>query len=43
VPWAHLDVAGPAFNNNSPYGYVSSGGTGMAVRTLVTLAETLAG
>ncbi|QGN35544.1 leucyl aminopeptidase [Microlunatus sp. Gsoil 973] len=43
VPWAHLDVAGPAFNSNSAYSYVSSGGTGMAVRTLVALAESLAG
>ena len=43
VPWAHLDVAGPAFNSNGAYGYVSSGGTGMPVRTLVALAESLAG
>lgn len=43
VPWTHLDVAGPAFNSNGAYGYVSSGGTGMPVRTLVALAESLAG
>lgn len=42
-PWAHLDVAGPAFNNGGAYGYVPSGGTGMPVRTLVALAESLAG
>jgi leucyl aminopeptidase len=42
VPWAHLDIAGPAFNNGSPYGYVPTGGTGMSVRTLVALAESLA-
>jgi leucyl aminopeptidase len=41
IPWAHLDIAGPAFNSGSAYGYVSSGGTGMSVRTLVALAEQL--
>ena len=38
VPWAHLDIAGPAFNEGGAYGYVSKGGTGAAVRTLVQLA-----
>jgi leucyl aminopeptidase len=42
INWAHLDIAGPSFNTGSPYGYVPSGGTGMSVRTLITLAETLA-
>ena len=41
--WAHLDIAGPAFNDGKPYGYVSSGGTGVGVRTLVALARSLAG
>jgi leucyl aminopeptidase len=41
VPWAHLDIAGPAYNEEGPYGYVSSGGTGFAVRTLVQLARDL--
>ncbi|MCW3156826.1 leucyl aminopeptidase [Micropruina sonneratiae] len=41
VPWAHLDVAGPAFNDEGPYDYVPTGGTGMAVRTLVALAQSL--
>jgi len=41
--WAHLDVAGPAFNSSGAYGYVSSGGTGIGVRTLVAVAESLAG
>ncbi len=41
--WAHLDIAGTAFHTGSPYGYVSGGGTGVAVRTLVALAEQLAG
>jgi leucyl aminopeptidase len=37
--WAHLDIAGPAFHEGSPYGYTPKGGTGSAVRTLVLLAE----
>jgi leucyl aminopeptidase len=39
--WAHLDIAGPAFNDKGPYGYVTSGGTGMSVATLVELADSL--
>ena len=38
VPWAHLDIAGPAFNDGAAYGYISKGGTGAAVRTLVQIA-----
>ncbi|MGP4113053.1 leucyl aminopeptidase [Streptomyces sp. 4N509B] len=37
--WAHLDIAGPAFHEGSPYGYTPKGGTGSAVRTLLLLAE----
>jgi leucyl aminopeptidase len=33
--WAHLDIAGPGFNNGEPHGYTPKGGTGVAVRTLV--------
>ncbi|MCU0266819.1 MAG: leucyl aminopeptidase [Actinomycetia bacterium] len=40
--WAHLDIAGPAFNSGQPYGYTPKGGTGAAVRTFVQLAEDLA-
>jgi leucyl aminopeptidase len=39
LSWAHLDIAGPAFNESGPYGYTPKGGTGSAVRTLVRLAE----
>ncbi|MCC3271846.1 leucyl aminopeptidase [Arthrobacter zhangbolii] len=39
IPWAHLDIAGPAFNEGAPYGYVPKEGTGVAVRTLVAYAE----
>ena len=38
VAWAHLDIAGPAFNSGAPYGYTPKGGTGAAVRALVQLA-----
>ncbi len=43
VAWAHLDVAGPAFNTGGPWGYTGKGGTGVPVRTifatLVDIAE----
>jgi leucyl aminopeptidase len=39
IPWAHLDIAGPSFNDGKPWGYTPKGGTGHAVRTLVALAE----
>ncbi|TXT13824.1 uncharacterized protein COLE_00017 [Cutaneotrichosporon oleaginosum] len=40
--WAHLDIAGPAANFGSPWGYTPTEGTGFAVRTLVKVAEQLA-
>ncbi|MGH8894525.1 MAG: leucyl aminopeptidase, partial [Actinomycetes bacterium] len=40
--WAHLDIAGPAWNESTPHGYTAKGGTGHGVRTLVRLAEELA-
>ena len=42
VRWAHLDIAGPAFNESAPYGYTPKGGTGAATRTLVQLAQDMA-
>jgi leucyl aminopeptidase len=41
--WAHLDIAGPAFNEKGAHGYTTAGGTGFAVGTLVELARELAG
>ncbi len=43
MPWAHVDIAGPSFNKQGPYGHVTSGGTGVTVATLVELASDLAG
>ena len=40
--WAHLDIAGPAYNDGGPYGYTPKGGTGAAVRTLVRVAQDMA-
>ena len=42
LPWAHLDIAGPSFNEGAAYGYTPKGGTGVSVRTLVELARTWA-
>jgi leucyl aminopeptidase len=42
LPWAHLDVAGPAFNSGSPWGYTTKGGTGVPVRTLAALLADIA-
>ncbi len=39
IPWAHLDIAGPANNDGSGYGYTGKGPTGVSVRTLIALAE----
>ena len=41
IPWAHLDVAGPANNSGGAWGFTGAGGTGLAVRTLVRLGEDL--
>ena len=38
TPWVHLDIAGPAFAA-APDGEYPKGGTGFAVRTLLTLLE----
>ena len=41
LPWAHLDIAGPGFAAGGASGHVTSGGTGVAVSTLVELARSL--
>ncbi|MFC7402188.1 leucyl aminopeptidase [Citricoccus sp. GCM10030269] len=39
TPWAHLDIAGPAFNESGPYGYTPKDATGVMVRTLIRYLE----
>lgn len=39
LPWVHLDIAGPAFNEGSAYGYTPKGATGHGVRSLVGFVE----
>jgi leucyl aminopeptidase len=43
VRWAHLDIAGPAFNQGEPHDYTPKGGTGVPVRTLVEFLERVGG
>jgi leucyl aminopeptidase len=42
IPWVHLDVAGPARADKTEH-YVAKGGSGFGVRTLVAVAEAMAG
>jgi leucyl aminopeptidase len=37
--WAHVDIAGPSYNEHGAYGYTHVGGTGFGVRTLLTYLE----
>jgi leucyl aminopeptidase len=41
LPWVHLDIAGPAYNNGGPRDYTPKGGTGAGVRTVITAVEQL--
>jgi leucyl aminopeptidase len=43
VPWAHLDIAGPSFNETAPYGSTPKGGTGFGMATLLAFAEQAGG
>lgn len=42
IPWAHLDIAGPAFADSAGADH-PAGATGYGVRTLLALAESFAG
>jgi leucyl aminopeptidase len=42
VQWAHLDIAGPAYNTSAPWGYTPKGGTGVPTRTLFAVLEDIA-
>jgi leucyl aminopeptidase len=39
IPWAHLDIAGSANNTGPGYGFTGKGPSGVAVRSLIALAE----
>lgn len=39
IAWAHLDIAGPANNGTGGFGFTAKGPTGVAVRTLLGVAE----
>ena len=39
LPWLHLDIAGPAYNEGKAHGYTPVGGTGVSMRSLVRLVE----
>ncbi len=42
VSWAHLDVAGPAYNTGSPWGYTPKGATGVPTRTMFAVLTDIA-
>ncbi|MBP2331171.1 leucyl aminopeptidase [Kibdelosporangium banguiense] len=42
LPWAHIDIAGPSFNNAGPWGYTPHGGTGVPVRTIAAVLADIA-
>ena len=41
-PWAHLDIAGPAWNTGGAWGHVTPGATGYGISTLVEYVAALA-
>jgi leucyl aminopeptidase len=42
VQWAHIDIAGPSYHTGEPTGYWTKGGTGVPLRTLLTLVDDIA-
>jgi len=42
VSWAHIDVAGPAYNGGGPWGYTTKGATGVPTRTMFAVLEDIA-
>ena len=42
LPWVHLDIAGPAFNDGGARDYTPKGGTGAGVRTIIAAVERFA-
>ncbi len=42
VSWAHIDVAGPAYNTGSAWGYTPKGATGVPTRTMFAVLTDIA-
>jgi leucyl aminopeptidase len=42
VQWAHVDIAGPAYNTGGPWGYTGKGATGVPTRTMFAVLEDVA-
>ncbi|MFC4000778.1 leucyl aminopeptidase [Prauserella oleivorans] len=42
LPWAHIDIAGPAYNTGGAWGYTPKGGTGVPVRTIAAVLADIA-
>lgn len=42
VKWAHIDIAGPAYNRGGAYGYIPKGATGIPLRTVVEIVDDIA-
>ncbi|SFI87170.1 leucyl aminopeptidase [Amycolatopsis sacchari] len=42
LPWAHIDIAGPAYNTGGAWGYTPKGGTGLPVRTIAAVLADIA-
>jgi leucyl aminopeptidase len=40
IPWAHIDIAGPAWNDKGAWGHTPKGATGFGVATLLSVLET---
>ena len=41
TPWAHIDIAGPAFDERGALSYIPKGGTGFGVRTMLQFLKNL--
>lgn len=39
LPWIHLDIASPAYNESGAFGYTPTGGTGVGLRSLIQFIE----
>ena len=39
IPWAHLDIAGPAANSSQAWGYTPKGATGALTRTILQVVS----